>query len=208
MSTGSQLILVLVGLIAGADWFAVASNNGPLERIAKPFVMVGLVVTALVSNLEGWPLAWLCLGLLAGLLGDVLLLPEIDRFRGGLGAFLVGHLAYIGLALWFGASTPNLVIGLVIMSVMVMTIGTKITESVQGGSLFGPVVAYVVVIGASTALLFGTGRWWIALGAVLFAVSDCLLGWGRFIEPIKGGRLAVHVTYHVGQAFIVIGAIT
>jgi uncharacterized membrane protein YhhN len=208
MSTASQLLFVLVALFAGADWFALASDNERLERVAKPLVMVGLVAAALLSNLDGWPLAWLCLGLLAGLLGDVFLLPEIDRFRAGLGAFLIGHLAYIGLALWFGASTPNLVIGLGLMSVMVMTVGTKITESVEGGPLFGPVVAYVVVIGASTALLIGTGRWWMALGAVLFAMSDCLLGWGRFIDPVKGGRLAVHITYHLGQAFIVIGAIT
>ncbi|MFW2380986.1 MAG: lysoplasmalogenase [Acidimicrobiales bacterium] len=208
MTTVSQIVLGLVGIVAAADWYALTTRNRRLERVAKPLVMVGLLIAVAASNLEGWPLLWLCLGLVAGLVGDVLLLPEIDQFLGGLGAFLIGHLAYVGLAMAFGVSTSKLVVGLVLMTALVLTVGTKITEAVRGSALFVPVVAYVITIGASTALLIGTGRWWMALGAVLFAVSDSLLGWTRFVAPIAGGRVAVHVTYHLGQALITIGAIT
>lgn len=207
MSTSSQLLLALVGVVAAVDWFALTRRNRQLERVAKPLVMVGLLLVAVTSDLAGWPLVWLCLGLAAGLVGDVLLLPEIDQFVGGLSAFLLGHLAYIGLALWFGTSTGLLVAGLVVMSALVLTAGTKITDAMQGSALFGPVVAYVVAIGTSTALLIGTGRWWMAAGAMLFALSDTMLGWSRFVESIKGGRVAVHVTYHLGQALITVGAI-
>lgn len=207
MSTTSQLLLALVGVVAAVDWFALATRNRQLERVAKPLVMVGLILVAITSDLEGWPLVWLCLGLAAGLVGDVLLLPDIDQFIGGLAAFLFGHLTYIGLALWFGTSTWLLVVGLLMMSALVMTAGTKITDAVQQTPLFVPVVAYVVAIGLSTALMIGTGRWLMVAGAMLFALSDTLLGWGRFVEPIKGGRVAVHVTYHLGQAFITVGAI-
>lgn len=207
MSTTSQLLLALVAAVAAVDWFALATQNRRLERVAKPLVMVGLLLVAITSDLEGWPLVWLCLGLTAGLIGDVLLLPEIDQFIGGLAAFLLGHLAYIGLALWFGTSIGLLVVGLLGMSAVVLTAGSKITDAVQGTPLFAPVVAYVVAIGASTALLIGTGRWWMAAGAMLFALSDTMLGWNRFVETIKGGRVAVHVTYHLGQALITVGAI-
>jgi uncharacterized membrane protein YhhN len=207
MSTPSTLLMAMVGAVAAVDWYGLASRNSQLERVAKPLVMVGLLLVVVMSDLSGWPLVWLCLGLTAGLAGDVLLLPDINQFLGGLGAFLVGHGAYAGLALWFGTSTGLFVVGLLAMTLLVMTAGTKITDAVQGSRLFAPVVTYVVVIGASTALMIGTGRWWMATGAVLFAVSDTMLGWNRFVEPISGGRVTIHVTYHLGQALIVIGAI-
>ena len=207
MTAASQLLLAVVGVIAAVDWYALGSRNRNLERVAKPLVMVVLILVVLLSDLDGWSLAWLCFGLAAGLVGDVLLLPEIDRFVGGLAAFLLGHLAYSGLALSFGTSTGRLVIGLLVMSALVLTAGTRITDAVQGSSLFAPVVTYVVVIGVSTALLIGTGRWLMAAGAMLFALSDTMLGWNRFVEPIRAGRVAVHVTYHLGQVLIAVGAI-
>ncbi len=208
MTVGTWLFLGLAVAIAAFDWHALHIHNEPWERIAKPLVMVALIATALVSDLDGWPLVWLVAGLMAGLVGDVLLLPAIDNFLGGLAAFLLGHLAYIGLALWFGTTTWRLVVGLVIMTLIVMTFGTKITDAVQGTPYFGPVVAYVIAIGGSTALLIGTGRWWMGLGALLFASSDSLLGWRRFVGPVPGGRLSVMVTYHLGQTLIVLGALT
>lgn len=169
-------------------------------------VMVVLIALAIASDLHGWGLTWLLVALIAGLIGDILLLPSIDQFVAGLGAFLIGHVAYALLAIVLGTSTGYLAIGLVTASIAVLTAGTKITDSVQGTSMFAPVVSYVVVIGASTALLISTGRPAIIAGALLFAVSDTLLGWGRFVAPAIGGRVAVHVTYHLGQLLIVIGA--
>ncbi len=208
MSTSSQLIIIVVGLVAALDWFAVASSNHRLERVAKPLVMVALIVLAIASDLAGWGLLWLLVALVAGLVGDVLLLPTIDRFVGGLAAFLLGHLAYAALAIVLGTTTGYLAVGLALASFAVLTVGTKITDAVQGTSMFAPVVSYVVVIGASTALLIATGRSLVILGAVLFAVSDSLLGWGRFVAPAPGGRVAVHATYHLGQLLIVIGALS
>ena len=207
MSTSSQLIVVVVCLLAALDWFAVVSSNGRLERVAKPLVMVALLVVGLVSDLTGWSLVWLVIALVAGLLGDIFLLPTVDRFIPGLAAFLVGHLAYAALAVVLGTTTSFLAAGLILSSLAVLTVGTKITDAVQGTAMFAPVVAYVVVIGASTALLIATGRWLMVIGAVLFAVSDSLLGWGRFIAPAWGGRVAVHATYHLGQLLIVLGAV-
>jgi hypothetical protein len=34
--------------------------------------------------------------------------------------------------------------------------------------------------------------------------SDTLLGWGRFVGSAPGGRIAVHVTYHLAQAGFVL----
>ncbi len=51
----------------------------------------------------------------------------------------------------------------------------------------------------------GSGRpCWAASSRSTFAASDALLAWGRFVGPAPGGRVAVHVTYHVAQALLVL----
>ncbi|MDQ2727613.1 MAG: lysoplasmalogenase [Actinomycetota bacterium] len=40
--------------------------------------------------------------------------------------------------------------------------------------------------------------------AVLFYASDATLAWDRFVGPLRRGRLAVIVTYHLGQAGLVV----
>lgn len=47
-----------------------------------------------------------------------------------------------------------------------------------------------------------------ALGACLFAVSGWVLGHRRFVGPLPGGRVAVHVPYHVGQALLIVALAT
>ncbi len=208
MSTSLVIVLVLTFLLAGLDWFAVASDNDRLERLAKPAVMVALVLLVLLSDLDGWPLVWVLVALIAALIGDVMLLPTIDRFVVGLGSFLIGHVAYAGLGLWVGTSTGWLIVGLVSMSLAIVTVGTKISDSVQGTALFSPVVAYIVALALSSALLIATGEPLFIAGALLFGSSDALLGWSRFIDDAPGGRLAVHVSYHLAQIALVVGAVT
>ena len=45
-------------------------------------------------------------------------------------------------------------------------------------------------------------------GAMLFALSDWVLGHQRFAGPLPGGRLAVMIPYHVGQALLLAGLAT
>ncbi len=60
-------------------------------------------------------------------------------------------------------------------------------------------------ISATVVTAYGTRSWVAALGASLFAVSDWILGHERFVAPIRHGRVAVHVTYFVGQVLLVLG---
>jgi uncharacterized membrane protein YhhN len=43
-----------------------------------------------------------------------------------------------------------------------------------------------------------------AVGAVLFYASDALIAWNRFVQPRPWMPLAIIVTYHVGQAALVL----
>jgi len=49
--------------------------------------------------------------------------------------------------------------------------------------------------------------WSIAAGAVLFAASDSLLAWNKFVELLEFGDLAVMGTYGLAQLGIALGAV-
>jgi uncharacterized membrane protein YhhN len=203
------VLLVAVSLslfIAGLDWWSVALDRPAVEAIAKPLVMVPLIVAALATATDPTDVRWLLtLALLGGLLGDIMLLPRFDRFITGLGAFLIGHLFYVGAFLRQGVVFGPLAIGLLGSFAILGLVGRPILRAVAGGRLADPVRAYVAVIAIMVATGVGTGRPAIALGAILFAGSDGLLGHDRFVEPRPRLRPLVHILYHLGQIGIVVG---
>ncbi len=205
MTAFSWILVGVSSMLAVIDWWAVQTGNERVEQFAKPGVMLALIGSAFASDLEGWPLGWLVAALAFGVLGDVLLLPRVDRFVPGLAAFLLGHLAYASLAVDFGLASGWLIGGLVVASGLVFTYGSKIADAAHGSPQFGPVALYIVVLALSTSVLIGTGLWVLVLGALLFALSDSLLGWDRFIDDAPGGRVAVHATYHLAQIALVVG---
>ena len=46
----------------------------------------------------------------------------------------------------------------------------------------------------------------VSLGAILFIFSDTLLAWNKFVKPIRRGRLALMIAYHLGQMALIAGA--
>lgn len=207
MTTISWVFVGAAAVAAGLDWWSVLTGNERTEQGAKPAVLVALILAAWAGQLTGSQQLWLLVALFAGLLGDVLLLPRFDKFVAGLASFLVGHLAYAALAGAIGMRSLWMLAGLLVASVMIATVGTKITDSVHGSSYFVPVVAYILTIGLTTTLLVGTGRVFLVAGSLLFLASDALLGYGRFVDDAPGGRTAVHVTYHLAQIALVVGAL-
>jgi uncharacterized membrane protein YhhN len=47
----------------------------------------------------------------------------------------------------------------------------------------------------------------VTVGAILFYSSDVVLAWNKFVNPIKNGRLANMILYHLGQAALVAGVL-
>ena len=41
-----------------------------------------------------------------------------------------------------------------------------------------------------------------AAGAALFGLSDSMLSWTRFVNDFPRGRVAIIVTYHLGQRLL------
>jgi len=207
MNTLATVLLVLTGVVALADWIAVGRDNGKAELITKPLTLVLLI--SLVQAIDPFSESmrwWFFAGLCFSLVGDIALLPKFNAFIAGLSAFLIAHLAYIvGLA--GHVETGSLaIVGIGVALLAFGFYGRRILAHVPGELLL-PVVAYFAVLSAMVIFAFVTGIWFLAIGAVLFLASDSLLGWGRFVSPSPGGRVAVHITYHLAQTALVIGLI-
>ncbi len=190
-------------------WWSVARERRDIEVVAKPGVMVALIAAAAaLTPADPAVRTVMVVGLTLGLIGDVLLF--FDQFLPGAAAFLIGHVAYLVAFLMTPLSLPWLVAGAIALGVMVGTVaGPIIAGARQRSTAVGRVaMVYLIAIGAVLVFGVGTGNLWVVAGVALFTVSDSLLAYGRFVAPAPGGRVAVHVTYHVAQALLVVSLLT
>ncbi len=166
--------------------------------------MVALIAAALTANTDPVAVKWLIIaGLIGGLVGDVALLPRFDRFLAGLGAFLVGHAFYVAAFLAAGVETAALVTGLCSAAALGLAFGRPIIGAVAESRLLVPVALYILTIGAMVVVGVGTRQPGFLIGAVLFALSDSLLGTDRFVTPRPDRRIIVHALYHSAQILFV-----
>jgi len=210
----AEAIWVLPACFALVDWYAVARDDRRTEFWAKPLVLSSLIVAAVVLGAtETAAGIWLLVALVFGLLGDVALLSDsLPRFRAGVGAFLVGHLAYVACFASLGLTMIPAWSwgGLVVLAVALIATREVVpaTHRLAGRALSVPVAVYSVVIGAMLLCAWFTGVPLVALGASVFVISDATLSVDRFVRPIPHARLTLMVTYHVGQALIVAGVLS
>lgn len=204
-------LLVAAGLAAVTNWWAVGTGRRKLERINKPLTMVLLIGAALALDPATPQVrAWFVAALLFSLAGDVFLMLERERFVLGLASFLVAHLAYtVGLVV----PGPTLVAALVGVGAAVggiMLVGRRIQRAAARSdpSLASPVLAYMVVISMMLAAAIATTNLPAILGACFFYASDGILGWNRFVAPIRGGRVMIMATYHLAQALLVVALVS
>jgi uncharacterized membrane protein YhhN len=197
---------------AVVDWYAVARGHRAIETWAKPATLVALIAAAALGGAPDTTAGrWLLLALVFGLVGDVFLLGRSTaRFRAGLGAFLVGHLAYLACFVAVGLDQPlgAAAGGVVALGALVATRDVLPTvHRSDGPALSGPVAVYMLVITAMVVLAWATGDWLVSLGASVFVASDATLAVNRFVRALPGAAVVVMVTYHVGQALIVLGVL-
>lgn len=216
MTSAAWVLLACYGAVAAVDWVAVGRGSQRLEYLAKPGCMAFLIAAALVLDPEdGTSRALLVVALALSTAGDVFLMlpgrrpgsPGPDLFVAGLAAFLCAHLAYVG-AFWIeGTEGGWALAGAVVAAAIALGIGRPVLAAVRRSAepgLAGPVTAYVLVIAAMVLSAFATGEGLAMAGALAFAGSDGLIARERFIAQMRGGRLAIIVSYHAAQALLVL----
>lgn len=207
---------VLIGatvVVAFIDWWSVATDRRSVELVFKPATMVVLISAALtlVDPASQRSQSFIVAGLVCSLAGDVFLMFEERYFVAGLASFLVGHLMYVvALSALGGLSAPLLAVGLVGVLVAAGIVGSRIVAGARSrdNRLSVPVAAYIAVISAMVAVATGTAVPAAIAGALLFYVSDAVLGWNRFVQELRNGRVIVHCTYHLGQIGLVLALVS
>ena len=205
-------IWVLPLVLAVTDWLAVARSDRRTESWAKPATLVALIATAAaLGATDSTPGRWLLVALAFGLVGDVMLLSDTTtRFQAGLASFLVGHLAYLVCFVTLGTDNAAWALPGGLLTVAALTTARGVlpaTHRSDGPALSVPVGFYMTVIATMSVLAWVTGEWLIALGASVFVASDTILAVNRFVRPLDWARVAIMVTYHLGQALIVLGVL-
>ncbi|MFV5700740.1 lysoplasmalogenase [Flavobacterium sp. XS2P12] len=183
----------------------------------KPFLIPFLILAVYFCG-DFPSKRFLSIALTFSWMGDVVLMfadkAEI-YFIVGLVAFLISHITYIILfskQLRINSSRNNAVFWVGITAIIVYLILMFLLLLPTLGDLKIPVLVYAIVL--STMLLFafkGYLKWskpagtYIVLGASIFVISDSILAFNKFYEPILFSSFLIMVTYLIAQYLIVVG---
>ncbi|KAJ1440175.1 YhhN-like protein [Ochromonadaceae sp. CCMP2298] len=155
-------------------------------------------------------------GLALSSVGDVFLELDdsnFDYFLAGLVCFLLAHLLYIAAfarSLSYKRAGPVAAAVLVYYAIM-MWVLLPAAET----ALVAPIAVYGLAISAMLFLALtrftapiekgeqvSHSRLFCLVGSLSFVVSDTILAVDRFALPFRHAKLAVMVTYYIGQTFI------
>ena len=180
-----------------------------VQPLAKASMAILLAVAA-VSHPIVRERRWLVPALLLSAVGDFLLaIPWWPpAFVCGLGAFLVAHLCYLGALVPLRGATGwvrRAAVAAVVIACAAML--ARFWPRLAADGMTVPVTVYVTVLGAMVcaALLARLPTAWTALGAVLFAVSDGMIGVGRFVLDSAALELPIWWVYAASQMLITAG---
>ncbi len=192
-------LLVATAVAALINWWSRFSNNDRVETWSKPLTTILVIGVALVSGAPTNHVVVAVIALALCLLGDVLLMPVVNNFVGGLAAFLLGHIAFVVLFFQYGLEKVSLA-GLAIVMVALLGAGPG-RVIVQGAAhadakLRIPVQAYLLVISTMAVVGWSTANPWVIAGTTLFVVSDSVLGWRQFVGQRSWMGPTVMITYH------------
>ena len=192
--------IVAAGAMAG-NWWSRWRDRRDVELITKPLATIAIAALAL-SVSDDAPTSAVIAALIGFgfcLAGDVALLPAIDRFVIGLGAFLVGHLAFVVMFIELGV-TERVLAGIALAGVIGVAwlLGRRIVAGAarRDATLATPVRAYLLVISTMGVVGWATGLPAAIVGSTLFVASDSVLGWGQFVREQRWMPVAIMATYH------------
>ena len=202
---GVFLALTAMRSPAGAE----LTGRFAAQPLAKASMAVLLALAALCHPIVR-ERRWLVAALLLSALGDFFLAVPwwAPAFVSGLGSFLLAHLCFLGalLPLRGGVGVGRaLLIGIVAAGLAVML--SRFWPALTAEGITVPVVVYMSVLAAmvSAALVARLPTVWTALGALLFAVSDGMIGVGRFVLGSQALELPIWWVYAASMVLITAG---
>jgi len=179
-----------------------------VKAVAKPIASAAFIAIALQAGaMQSAYGKWVLIALALCWAGDVLLIPQGSgkAFLAGLGAFLLGHVAFASGFLWLGLEEQVFGAAVLAMVGPAVVIVRWLLPHVSP-SMKVPVLAYLVTISvmvtASVAASAHTGRWDLAIGATLFLCSDLAVARERFVKPTFTNKLWGLPLYYAAQVVL------
>ena len=176
--------------------------------LTKPVASLAFLWVALAAGaLESTYGRWVLLGLALCLAGDLLLIPQERKaaFRGGVFAFLAGHVAFSVAFLGLPIDPLGFAVAAVVLALALAAVLRWLSPSVTADMVL-PVRAYMLVIGIMSALACGVtaagGPWAIAAGALAFTASDVSVARDRFVRHEFLNRAWGLPLYYAAQLLI------
>ena len=202
---GIALAVIALRAPAGAD----LTGRFAGQPVAKSAMALLLAVAALFHPIVREK-RWLLGALLFSAAGDFFLAMPWWKpaFVCGLGSFLVAHLCFLGALLPLRGNSGRVrlaTIAVVVVAFAVML--TRFWPHMATEGLTVPVLVYMSVLGAMViaALLAKLPTIWTALGAVFFAVSDGMIGIGKFLLGSQALELPIWWVYAASMVLITAG---
>jgi len=197
-------------IAAGAGLaYGVSLRDAPYpDQAAAKVLMCGLLLLAAAGLEPMRERVKFMIALAASAVGDALLaLPQLGfSFIGGLGAFLLAHLAYCALLApraarpdgWRRVALPLLWAAAIAMYALFFH---------HLGPLAVAVAIYMLALCAmaSLALVARSSSPLLPLGGLAFVASDAMIGFDRFVGAFAGSTYAIWFTYAIAQVSIAAG---
>jgi uncharacterized membrane protein YhhN len=200
---GVFLIVTATQLPAGAELTGRFAAQPAVKSLAAVLLAGAALTHPIVRERR-----WLVGALLFSATGDFLLaMPWWQpSFVLGLAAFLVAHLCFLAALLPLAVSSPARVGAVAVTVVACAALLVWFWPRLVADGMAVPVTLYIAVLGAMvcTALLADLPTPWTALGAVCFAVSDAMIGIGRFV--LASEQLAVPIWWGYATSLLLITA--
>lgn len=212
VSVSDKLVKPLVLSVSVFFLGLIALFFAPVQIPHKLCFPVGLLCLASI-----WLAPWeICLALLFSALGD--LAGSCGNFLAQMGSFAVGHVFYIVFfvrrylrkvepdrKLTSKAKGYLTMMGLCIAALMALVF-VKVVPCAPAGVLRTGVSIYAVIICVMLFAAMLQRSLLYALGALLFVVSDFILAWNMFVEPVPYRDYLVLGTYYAAQWLLFIRA--
>lgn len=217
----SLILICLVGLLIDI-WFIKTEYAGKMAKAtvlkglaSACFVMLGALCYAENRTVFG---RLILIGLILGMVGDIFLNLR-NQFSGaasqkvfaiGILAFLSGHFLYIAALITQNAATvlPALLTAGILSILAIPPLMKRITAPSRGLKLFGYVYLVIVIamFSCSAVLLVLNGvqtlTVLLAVGGLLFVVSDFIMIYYSFGKKIKPLRAINLLSYYAAQLLI------
>ena len=199
----SKILQILLVIVFTLDLFFIFNNNTELRFFAKP-LLIPILILIYVSKTQLEKLKLdqpFVIGLVLSFFGDLFLLFEWG-FLLGLGSFLLAHVFYI---ISFKKKVQHQIWKFwpIILSLYASILLVFLFPYLKEMKI--PVFIYAVVISVMMYNALKTHNRNLMIGALFFLISDTLLSFYMFFQPLIMLNLLVMTTYILAQWFLVRG---